>query len=145
MKIIVQNKKARHEYFIEDTYEAGIALKGTEIKSIRDSKVNIDEAYIDIKNGELFVINMHVSKYKESSIFNHAEKRDRKLLMHKKEILRLQTKKDREGFTLIPLKLYFKDALVKMEIAIAKGKKLYDKRADLKERDEKRRLKEVLK
>ena len=116
MKIITQNKKARHEYFIEDTYEAGIKLEGSEIKSIRQGKVNINEAYIDIKNGEIFIIGMHISKYKESSIFNHDEKRDRKLLMHKREILRLQNRKERDGYTLIPFKTLLKQALVKVEV-----------------------------
>lgn len=142
MKIVTQNKKAYHEYLIEDTYETGIALKGTEIKSIRGGKVNINEAYVDIKNNELFIIGMHISKYKESSIFNHDEKRDRKLLMHKREIIRLKTKKEKEGYTLIPLKVYFNQALVKVEIAVAKGKKLHDKRESLKEKDQLKRMKE---
>lgn len=145
MKIITQNKKARHEYFIEDTYEAGIKLEGSEIKSIRQGKANINEAYIDIKDGEIYIIGMHISKYKESSIFNHDEKRDRKLLMHKREILRLQNRKDRDGYTLIPLKLYFKEALVKVEVGVAKGKKLYDKRESLKEKAIERRLREIWK
>lgn len=140
MKIITQNKKARHNYFIEDVYEAGIQLKGTEIKSIREGKANINDAFIMIKNGELFIVGMHVSKYRHSSLFNHEEKRDRKLLMHKREIRRLQSKKEQEGYTIIPLKLYFVEALVKVEIAVAKGKKLYDKRESLKQEDQKRRL-----
>lgn len=143
MKIITQNKKARYEYFIEDTYEAGIKLEGSEIKSIRQGKININEAYVDIKNGEIFIIGMHIAIYKESSIFNHDEKRDRKLLLHKREILRLQNRKDREGYTLIPLKVYFKEALVKVEVGVAKGKKLYDKRESLKQKDIQRRLKDL--
>ncbi|MFA5720160.1 MAG: SsrA-binding protein SmpB [Acholeplasmataceae bacterium] len=143
MKIITQNKKARHEYFIEDTYEAGIKLEGSEIKSIRQGKTNINEAYVDIKHGEIFIIGMHIAKYKESSIFNHDEKRDRKLLMHKREIIRLQGRKEREGYTLIPLKVYFKEALVKIEVGVAKGKKLYDKRESLKQKDIERRLREL--
>ncbi|MDD4090683.1 MAG: SsrA-binding protein SmpB, partial [Acholeplasmataceae bacterium] len=123
MKVITKNKKAHHEYFIKETYEAGIVLKGTEIKSIRAGKCNINEAYITLKNDELFIVSMHISKYKESSIFNHAEKRDRKLLMHKREILRLKKAQEQDGYTLIPLKLYFKSALVKVEVAIAQGKK----------------------
>ncbi len=141
MKIITQNKKARHEYIIEDTYEAGIQLKGTEIKSIRSGKVSINDAYIIIKNGELFLIGMHVAPYLKSSIFNHEELRDKKLLMHKNQILRLKVKKDVKGYTLIPLKLYFQGALVKVEVAVARGKKLYDKREALKEIDQQRRLK----
>ena len=143
MKIITQNRKARHDYFIEDTYEAGIVLKGTEIKSIRAGKVNISEAYIDIKDGEAFIIGMHVSTYDPSSIFNHQENRDRKLLLNKNEIRKLQTKRSQEGYTLIPLKLYFKQALVKVEVAVAKGKKTYDKRESLKEEDQKRRLRKL--
>lgn len=143
MKIITQNKKARHEYFIEDTYEAGIKLEGSEIKSIRQGKTNINEAYVDIKHGEIFIIGMHIAKYKESSIFNHDEKRDRKLLMHKREIIRLQGRKEREGYTLIPLKVYFKEALVKIEVGVARGKKLYDKRESLKQKDIERRLREL--
>lgn len=143
MKIIAQNKKARHDYFIDDTYEAGIKLVGSEIKSIRQGKANINDAYIDINNGELYIIGMHISKYKQSAMFNHDEKRDRKLLMHKREIIKLGQKKDREGYTLIPLKLYFKEALVKVEIGVAKGKKLYDKREDIKKRDEERSLRNV--
>ncbi len=142
MKIVTQNKKARHDYQIEDTYETGIVLKGTEIKSIRSGKVNINEAYVDIRDNEIFIVGMHISKYMESSIFNHDETRDRKLLMHKREILRLKSKKEKEGYTLIPLKVYFNQALVKVEIAVAKGKKLHDKRQSLKEQDQLRRIKE---
>lgn len=140
MKIIAQNKKARYEFFIEDTYEAGIQLRGTEIKSVRAGKVSLDESYIDIKNGEIFLIGMHISPYLASGSFNHDETRDRKLLMHKNEIIRLLNKKERDGFTLIPLKLYFEGALVKVEVAVARGKKLYDKRESLKEEDQKKRL-----
>ena len=140
MKIVAQNKKARHEYFIENTYEAGIQLKGTEIKSVRAGKVSLDESYVDIKNGEIFIVGMHISPYLASGSFNHDETRDRKLLMHKNEIIKLLNKKERDGFTLIPLKLYFEGALVKVEVAVAKGKKLYDKRESLKEEDVKKRL-----
>ncbi|MDD4823811.1 MAG: SsrA-binding protein SmpB [Acholeplasmataceae bacterium] len=140
MKIVAQNKKARHEYFIENTYEAGIQLKGTEIKSVRSGKVSLDESYVDIKNGEIFIVGMHISPYLASGSFNHDETRDRKLLMHKNEIIKLLNKKERDGFTLIPLKLYFEGALVKVEVAVAKGKKLYDKRESLKEEDVKKRL-----
>ena len=140
MKIVAQNKKARHEYFIENTYEAGIQLKGTGIKSVRAGKVSLDESYVDIKNGEIFIVGMHISPYLASGSFNHDETRDRKLLMHKNEIIKLLNKKERDGFTLIPLKLYFEGALVKVEVAVAKGKKLYDKRESLKEEDVKKRL-----
>ncbi len=140
MKVITQNKKARHLYFIEETYEAGIQLKGTEIKSIRAGKVNLNDAYIMIKHGELFLVGMHIAKYTHSSLFNHDETRDRKLLMHKREIRKLQARRDQQGYTIIPLKLYFVDALVKVEVAVARGKKLHDKRETLKREDEKRRL-----
>lgn len=143
MKVIAQNRKARHEYFIEETFEAGIQLKGTEIKSIRAGKVNIGEAHIIISGGELFITGMHISSYLPSGDFNHDETRDRKLLMHKREILKLQRSREREGYTLIPLRLYFKQALVKVEIAIARGKKLYDKRESLKRQDQERRMKKL--
>lgn len=143
MKVIAQNRKARHEYFIEETFEAGIQLKGTEIKSIRAGKVSIAEAHIIITGGEIFIIGMHVAAYSASGTFNHDETRDRKLLMHKREILRLERSRDREGYTLIPLRLYFKKALVKVEIAIARGKKMYDKRESLKRQDQERRMKKL--
>jgi SsrA-binding protein len=143
VKIITQNRKARHEYLIEETYEAGIQLKGSEIKSVRAGKVNLNDAYVDIIDGELFVVGMHISHYHASSHFNHPETRDRKLLMHKREIIRLQARKEREGYTIIPLKMYFKAALVKVEIAVAKGKKLYDKRQSIKQEEQKRRLRKL--
>lgn len=140
MKIITQNRKARHNFFIEDTFEAGIQLRGTEIKSVREGKTNLNDAYVTIKDGELFIVNMHISKYQHSGIFNHDEKRPRKLLMHKRQITRLESKRDQEGYTIIPLKLYFVGSLVKVEIALAKGKKLYDKRETIKQRDQQRRM-----
>jgi SsrA-binding protein len=141
--VIVQNKKARFEYFIEDTFEAGLVLKGSEIKSVRLKKVNIQDAYILIKNSEAFVINMHISSYAFSSLFNHDETRRRKLLLHKHEINKLETKKKLQGLTIIPLKLYMKDGLAKLEIALAKGKKLHDKRHDLQTKDMNMRLKKI--
>ncbi len=143
MDVIVQNKKARFEYFIEDTFEAGLVLKGSEIKSVRLKKVNIQDAYILIKNSEAFVINMHISSYAFSSLFNHDETRRRKLLLHKHEINKLETKKKLQGLTIIPLKLYMKDGLAKLEIALAKGKKLHDKRHDLQTKDMNMRLKKI--
>ena len=143
MDVIVQNKKARFEYFIEDTFEAGLVLKGSEIKSVRLKKVNIQDAYILIKNSEAFVINMHISSYAFSSLFNHDETRRRKLLLHKHEINKLATKKKLQGLTIIPLKLYMKDGLAKLEIALAKGKKLHDKRHDLQTKDMNMRLKKI--
>ena len=143
MDVIVQNKKARFEYFIEDTFEAGLVLKGSEIKSVRLKKVNIQDAYILIKNSEAFVINMHISSYAFSTLFNHDETRRRKLLLHKHEINKLETKKKLQGLTIIPLKLYMKDGLAKLEIALAKGKKLHDKRHDLQTKDMNMRLKKI--
>lgn len=143
MKIICQNKKASHEYFIEKTYEAGIKLKGTEIKAIRMNKVNINDSYIQIKNNKIIIINMDIAKYDKGNIFNHDEKRDRELLMHKKEIIKLQNYKNQDGYSLIPLKVYFKDALVKVEVGLCKGKKNYDKRESLKEKDINKRLQKI--
>lgn len=137
-KILADNRKARHEYFIEDTYECGIALVGTEVKSIRLGKVNIKDSYVKIKNAEAFIIGMHVSPYEKGNIFNRDPFRERKLLLHKREINKLGQLSLADGYSLIPLNLYLKDGLVKMEIAVAKGKKLYDKRHDIAERDAKR-------
>ena len=145
MKTIAQNKKARHDYFIEDTYEAGLKLMGSEIKSIRLSKVNINDAFVTLKEGEAFVHNMHIAKYDFSSRFNHEETRVRKLLLHKREILKLMSKTKEQGYTVIPLVLYFKEGLAKLEIGLAKGKKTYDKRESLKQRDMELRMKKILK
>ncbi len=135
---VAENRKARHEYFIEDTYECGIALAGTEVKSIRAGKVNLKDSYAQVKNGEIFIIGMHISPYEQGNIFNRDPFRKRKLLLHKREILKLQSLSQADGYSLIPLQLYLKDGLVKMELAVAKGKKLYDKRSDMAERDAKR-------
>lgn len=143
MENIVVNKKARHEYFIEDTFEAGITLKGSEIKSIRAKKVNIEDAYILIKDKEAYIINMHISKYAFSATFNHEETRRRKLLLHKHEIIKLETKKKLQNMTIIPLRLYMVHGLAKIEIALAKGKKLHDKRHDLATKDANRRLQKI--
>lgn len=145
MKIVANNKKAFHEYNIDKKYEAGIILKGTEIKSIRMGKVNISDSYITIRNNEVYIVNMNISKYDKGNIFNHDEKRDRKLLLNKSEIIKLNNYIKQDGYTLVPLKVYFNKALVKVEIALGKGKKLYDKRQDLKEKDEKRRIQKALK
>ena len=143
MEII--NRKARHDYYISDTYEAGIVLKGTEIKSIRAGRANLKDSYAIIKNNEIYLLNMHISKYKKGNIFNHEETRTRKLLLHKKEILKLNDKIRLEGYTLIPLKLYFKGSNAKIEIGVAKGKKDYDKRETIKKRDTERELRKVMK
>ncbi|MDY0074337.1 MAG: SsrA-binding protein SmpB [Acholeplasmataceae bacterium] len=144
MKLIAQNKKARHDYFIEESYEAGMQLLGSEIKSIRLGKVNVNDAFVTIKDGEAFVHNMHIAKYDFSNRFNHEETRTRKLLLHKKEIIKLFAKTREQGYTLIPLKVYLKDGLCKLEVGLAKGKKDYDKRETLKEKDQAMRLKKLL-
>ena len=136
----ILNRKARHDYFIEEEYECGIVLTGTEIKSIRDGRCNIGDSYGHIRKGELFVLNMFIGEYKEGNIFNHEETRTRKLLMHKKEILKLSNKVTLEGYTLIPLKVYFKDNKAKVLLGLCKGKKDYDKRESMKERDIKREI-----
>lgn len=136
----ILNRKARHDYFIEEEYECGIVLTGTEIKSIRDGKANIKDGYAIIRKNELFLLNMFISHYKEGNIFNHNETRTRKLLMHKKEILKLNDKITLQGYTLIPLKVYFKSNKAKILLGLCKGKKNYDKRESIKERDIKRQL-----
>ena len=133
-KVICQNKKAHHDYFIEDTYECGISLLGTEIKSIRLGKVSINEAYCYVEKGEMLISGMHISKYEQGNLFNHDPDRLKKLLLHKKEIIRLQSKVMREGYTLIPLVVYLTKGRCKVELGLAKGKKLYDKRESLKEK-----------
>lgn len=138
VKPVAQNRKARHDYFIEDTYECGIALVGTEVKSIRKGAVNLRDAYARVKDGEAFVHGVHVSPYEQGNINNVDPFRIRKLLLHKREIKQLQEASMRDGMALIPLSLYLKDGKVKLELAVAKGKKLYDKRHTTAERDAKR-------
>ena len=133
--IEVKNKKAYFDYFIEEELEAGIALKGTEIKSIRKGSVDLKDSFVTIKNNEAFITNMYIAKYEEGNIFNHDERRSRKLLLHKKEIKKLKENISVEGKTIIPLKLYVKHGIVKILIGVAKGKKLYDKRESIKKRD----------
>ena len=135
MKIVTQNKKAFHDYFILETYEAGIELKGTEIKAIRQGSANLKDSFARIKNNEVFVINMFIAKYEEGNIFNHDERRERKLLLHKKEILKIKNFIERDGYSLIPLKLYLKNHKAKLLLGVAKGKKIYDKRQSIKQRD----------
>lgn len=134
----IVNRKARHDYFIKSTYEAGIELMGTEIKSIRLGNANINDSYARIKDGEVFLVNMYIGKYEEGNIFNHDERRCRKLLLHKKEIIRINHEIETNKYTLIPLKLYFKKNKLKVELGLCQGKKLYDKRQTIKERDIKR-------
>lgn len=143
MEII--NRKARFDYEIEDEYEAGIVLKGTEIKSIRNGKANIKDSYAIIRNNELYLLNAHISLYEEGNRFNHEETRTRKLLMHKREILKLKDKIEKEGYTLIPLKMYFKGSILKVLIGLAKGKKSYDKREAIKKRDTEREMQKIIK
>ena len=127
-KIIFQNKKAYHDYFVDEKYEAGIALFGTEVKSLRAGAVNLKDSYCTIKNGEIFANGIHISPYEQGNIFNRDPRRNRKLLMHKREILKLFSLVSQKGYTLVPLSLYFKDSKVKVEIGLCRGKKLYDKR-----------------
>lgn len=135
IKIAAQNKKAYHDYFVEETYEAGIALAGTEVKSIRGGSVNMKDSYCTIDHGEIFVTGVHISPYEKGNIFNRDPMRERKLLMHKKEILKLFGLVGKEGYTLVPLKFYFKNSRVKVEIGLCKGKKLYDKRDALAKKE----------
>lgn len=138
IRLIANNKKAYHDYFIEDTYEAGIELAGTEVKSMRLGKCSIKESFIQIDRGEVFVWGMHISPYEKGNIFNKDPLRTRKLLLHQYEIRKIAAKIAEKGYTLVPLKVYFKGSLVKVEIGIAKGKKLYDKRQDIAKKDQKR-------
>ena len=143
--IEIKNKKATFDYNIEETFETGIVLKGTEIKSIREGKANLKDSYAVIKNGEVFLLNMHISAYENGNIFNHQETRTRKLLLHKKEILKLRDKVEISGYTLIPIKLYFKGNKAKILLGLGKGKKTFDKRESLKEKDIKRDIEKALK
>ncbi len=145
IKTVAENRKARHDYFLEDKLEAGIALTGTEIKSVREGRVQFKDAYVSIRNGEAWIKAMHISPYRHGNIFNVDETRDRKLLLHKHEIRKLYDKVRLKGYTLIPVRMYLKDGRAKMEIATARGKDLYDKRQTSKERDAKREMQKVLK
>ena len=138
IKIIAQNKKARFNYFIEESFECGIELRGTEVKSVKAGSVSFADSFAEIKNGEVWVKGCHIAEYSYSSIFNHNPDRPKKLLLHKDEIKRLVRKVDEKGFTLIPLDFYLKHGLVKMTLGVCKGKKLFDKRADIRDRDIKR-------
>ena len=145
IKVEILNRKANFDYAIEDTYDAGIALKGTEVKSIRNGKANIKDSYAIVRNDEMFLINTHISLYEEGNNFNHEETRTRKLLLHKKEILKLKNKVEMEGYTLISLKIYFVKQRVKVLIGLAKGKKNYDKRETIKKRDVEREMRKTMK
>lgn len=145
MKTIAQNKKARHDYFVEETYEAGIELCGTEVKSLRAGRVNLKDSWCSIVDGEIFVNGMHISPYEQGNIFNRDPMRVRRLLMHKKEILKLYGTVKQTGYSLIPISLYFKNSKVKLQVGLCKGKKLYDKRADMAERSAKRDMERAIK
>ncbi len=145
MKIVATNKKAYHDYFVEDTYEAGIVLVGSEVKSIRQGAVNLRDSFAIVKNGEIWLIGAHISPYKMGSYFNVDPTRTRKLLLNRVEINKLIGKVQQKGFTLVPLKIYFKDSLVKIELGLCKGKELFDKRETLKRREEDRKMERILK
>jgi SsrA-binding protein len=145
MKIVCQNRKAYHDYHIEDTLEAGIVLLGTEVKSLREGKANLKDSYVIIKNSEVFLLNCHISPYSHGNITNHDPLRIRKLLLHKREIESLRGRSLQKGYTLIPLKMYFKDSYAKVEIGIAKGKRLYERREKIKEQEAKRAIERVMK
>lgn len=138
IKLVANNKKAYHDYFIEDTYEAGIALHGTEVKSVRMGKCSIKESFIRIENGEVIAYGLHISPYEKGNIFNRDPLRPKKLLLHKYEINKISGKIVEKGYTLVPLKVYIKGSLIKVEIGLARGKKLYDKRQDIAKKDQKR-------
>ncbi|MGM9988295.1 MAG: SsrA-binding protein SmpB [Bacillaceae bacterium] len=139
-KVIAQNKKANHDYFIEDTYECGMVLQGTEIKSLRNGRANLKDSYAIIKNGEVFIMGLHISPYEQGNRFNHDPLRSRKLLLHKEQIQKLIGRTKEEGYTLVPLKIYLKNGFAKMLLGVAKGKKNYDKRHDLKAKEAKREI-----
>ncbi|MBR2131893.1 MAG: SsrA-binding protein SmpB [Oscillospiraceae bacterium] len=145
IKIAAQNRKARHDYFVEDTYEAGIELFGTEVKSIRQGTLNLKDSYCVVKNGELLVLSMHISPYEKGNIFNRDPDRPKRLLMHKREIRKLQALVQQDGYALVPLQVYFKNARVKLEIGLCKGKKNYDKRESTAQRDAKREMDRTMK
>jgi len=145
MKIICQNRKAYHDYHIEETVEAGVSLLGTEVKSLREGRANLKDSYVLMKGGEAFLLNCHISPYSHGNIMNHDPLRTRKLLLHRKQISSLTGTATSKGYTLIALKLYFKDSFVKVEIGLAKGKRLYEKREAIKEREAKREIEKTMK
>ncbi len=142
---IAQNKKAWHDYFVDETYEAGISLFGTEVKSVREGRVNLKDSYVSVKSGEAYLIGTHISPYEKGNIFNKDPLRERKLLLHKKEIAKLIGLTQQQGYTLIPLKVYFKGSYVKVLVGLCRGKKNYDKRASIAERDAKRQIDRTMK
>ena len=145
MKLVANNKKAYHDYFIEEKYEAGLVLHGTEVKSLRMGKCSIKEAFIRIENGEVYIYGMHISPYEKGNIFNKDPLRVKKLLLHRQQIRKLIGSSSEKGYTLVPLQVYFKDGRAKIEIGLAKGKKLYDKRQDIAKKDQRREAEKELK
>jgi SsrA-binding protein len=143
-KLIAGNKKAYHDFFIEETYQAGVELAGTEVKSLRQGRCNIRDSYVELRGGEAFVVNMHISPYDHGNIFNRDPLRKRRLLLHRWQIDKLSGKKAKEGFTVVPTRIYFAGSLVKIDVALAKGKKLYDKRADQADKDRRREAERAL-
>ena len=145
VKIAAQNRKAHHDYYVEEKYEAGIELAGTEVKSVRAGTLNLKDSYCSVKDGELFVLGMHISPYEKGNIFNKDPVRPRRLLMHKREIRKLHALVKQDGYTLVPLSVYFKDSRVKLEVGLCKGKKNYDTRASAAQRDAKREIDRAMK
>ncbi|HBK59675.1 MAG TPA: SsrA-binding protein [Firmicutes bacterium] len=139
-KLVASNRKARHEYFIEETYEAGIALTGTEIQSVRQGRVSLGDAYAEVRNGEVFLVNSHIAEYDYGNRLNHNPRRPRKLLLHKVEIRRLDSRVRERGYTIVPLRMYLRQGLAKVEIGLARGKKMWDKREDIAKRDAQREI-----
>ena len=144
-KLIAQNKKARHDYHILETFEAGMVLQGTEIKSIRNSRINLKDGFVRVRNGEVFLVNVHISPYEQGNIFNHDPLRTRKLLLHKRQIRQLDAESKNAGITIVPLKVYIKDGYAKVLIGLAKGKKEYDKRESIKQKDQERQIRRIVK
>lgn len=144
-KLIAQNKKARHDYHILETFEAGMVLQGTEIKSIRNSRINLKDGFVRVRNGEVFLVNVHISPYEQGNIFNHDPLRTRKLLLHKRQIRQLEAESKNAGITIVPLKFYIKDGYAKVLIGLAKGKKEYDKRESIKQKDQERQIRRIVK
>lgn len=145
VKLITSNRKARHDFSIEETFEAGIILQGTEVKSLRDGKANLQDAYCTVNGDEVYLLNLHINPYTHGNLFNHEPMRQRKLLLHRREIEKLEKATQQKGYTIVPLQLYFKNGKVKVEIGLARGKKLYDKRHDIAERDANRRMEQISK
>ena len=144
-KLIAQNKKARHDYHILETFEAGMVLQGTEIKSIRNSRINLKDGFVRVRNGEVCLVNVHISPYEQGNIFNHDPLRTRKLLLHKRQIRQLEAESTNAGITIVPLKVYIKDGYAKVLIGLAKGKKEYDKRESIKQKDQERQIRRIVK